>query len=104
MKCILWSSWADINAAHTDPFSNNGQVHGHLWRIRIGIEQPLNARMDARQLISAVKGFAELYDHTYIGEISTEDIAVNALAYIKIADRVEVEESGICTVQLYREV
>lgn len=99
--CVLWTTWADIHAAHTDPFQG-GQVHGHLWRVRLGIDQDLFSRKDVRSLIEQCKEFADAIDHTNIGEISTEDIALLALQNTT-ADRVEVEEVGICSVLIERD-
>ena len=101
MKCIIWTAWSDIHAAHTDPF-RGGEVHGHLWRVRLGIRQDMRNRTDIRSLLSQCQTFAEYLDHTNLGTISTEDIAEQALQN-STADIVQVEEVGICLVELQKE-
>jgi 6-pyruvoyl-tetrahydropterin synthase len=101
MQCILWSAWSEIHAAHTDPF-RGGSIHGHLWRVRLGITQSLDNRRDVRALLSQCMAFAAQLDHKDLGSVSTEDIALQALEFTS-ADMVEVEEVGICLVQLAQE-
>ena len=98
MKCIIWTAWFDIHAAHTDPFQGGG-IHGHLWRVRLGKNQDLAGRSDIRILLRQAKRFAERIDHTDLGTISTEDIAEQALSKTD-SDIVQVEEVGICLVEL----
>lgn len=98
MKCILWSNWHDIHAAHTDPFQD-GSVHGHLWRVRIGARQDLANRQDVRELIDRCATFCRGLDHTDLGTVSTEDIALQAIS-VTGASLADVEEVGICTVCL----
>jgi hypothetical protein len=98
MKCIIWTAWFDMHCAHTDPFKGGG-IHGHLWRVRLGKNQDLQDRADIRILLGQAKRFSERLDHTDLGTISTEDIAVMALEKTD-SDIVQVEEVGICLVEL----
>lgn len=100
MKCIIWTAWFDIHAAHTDPF-RGGSVHGHLWRVRLGKCQDLQDRSDIRILLRQAKRFSESLDHTDLGSISTEDIAEQAISKTD-SDLVQVEEVGVCLVELSR--
>ena len=100
MKCIIWTAWSDIHAAHTDPF-RGGEVHGHLWRVRLGRYQDLDNRADIRSLLSQCQVFAGRLDHTNLGSISTEDIALQALSKTD-SDIVQVEEVGICLVEVFQ--
>lgn len=101
MKYTIFTAWFDIHAAHTDPF-RGGEVHGHLWRVRLGAIQDTEKRGDIRMLLNQCRVFCERKDHRNLGAISTEDIAVDAISYTD-CDVVQVEEVGICTVELFRQ-
>lgn len=101
-NCDLFTAPADVHAAHADPFTPGGGTHGHLWRVSLGVRQDMNARRDVRDLLTALKAFAATLDHTDIGRVSTEDIAVAALRACPMADAARVEEVGVCEVVLWR--
>lgn len=102
MTTILWCAPVDIHAAHTDPFTPDGIVHGHLWRIALGREQSGGDRLDVRVLIAEANTFAATLDHTHLGCASTEDIAEAALLHCPAATMAEVEEVGVCRVVMTR--
>ena len=102
MPATLWCAPVDIHAAHTDPFSDESAIHGHLWRVSVGVSQSLTERIDVRILIAECRDFVDIYDHTHLGCISTEDIATAALVHCMTATMAEVEEVGVCRVVLQR--
>lgn len=98
MRITLRTAWYDIHAAHTDYFTVDGPVHGHLWRFRVSKRQkdgePL---MDWRTLDTTCREVRDIFDHTNLGKCTTEHLAGKLFQQID-CDSIEVEEAGICSV------
>lgn len=97
MRVYLWSTWADIHAAHVDPFTH-GEIHGHLWRVRGCVVQDLDNPLDVRVLNAQCRDFALSLDHRNLGAVNTETIAQRAMRLYPSWHSVEVEEVGVCSV------
>lgn len=97
----LWSHKAMISAAHEDPFGKCQKIHGHTWFARVAVIQ-VGLKTDVRDLNRRLDEVAKKLDHTNIGDWSTEGIANYIATNLPDACKVEVEETGYCTVVLER--
>lgn len=101
MILYLWSQKAMISAAHEDPFGKCPNVHGHTWFVRVAVIQ-VDLKTDVRDLNRRLHEVTEKLDHTHIGDWSTEGIAKYIASKLPDVSKVEVEETGYCTVVLER--